>query len=725
MEKTNIVNNSTPLNRFTGIQDNPDAPLTPREPEYPIHCPLVPFFAKKGTTKKIYPNAAEKARIYGAESFDPNSKYYNEFSKMSRLLTSEANIHATIRVKPSDAPKPANTTLWADVLSVKVPLYKRNSDGGYVVDALGDKVIAKDSNNDDIMVDGFRIKMFTSTYPDGMQLGMQQIKSVGSMVDPSDPDNKSKMVPLIDMVGKEFGAYYSNLGFKISPITGSALKSEFLTTGKFLPYEFSIYERPDAVTTGVPIKTLTGATSTTVSFAKNKKHPYTEGILDVDLLVPHRWYNEDPSYPAIRHYDIDNIHFYYKNLDDLLKQFIATEAPHISSTPVEWDDGVEGTTLDWFDFTTDNQTKILEEQHLVNWVSLRSSGKQVNYFSLIKDTSIVTAPTGFTEVTIGADSVIYLQGGGDGTIDMNEMEKYIAALMVDYLDPDAKVTQLVSNKESGFYDVGLGLEAKKDLGNMLAIRPDTIVHWCTHQYSYGETPMTTEEEYAVATAILARAEMFPESEIYGTSVARATVVMGSMCDKDSPSKYRYTQNYELAAILARYLGAANGIMKPLLCLDNGRANTVLTLGRDYSPEYIPDSFKQVIWTKGVTYSEDHKINQKAFLAVRTVHKNEQSVLTSPILLYTNAVCCRVMDAAHKEFAGNEKDSNEVFANMLVKFMDGEVEGVVDNGRFDIVFEVVFDDVGIEGKYAYKTWAHIYANKMKTAQVSSVSTHIKE
>jgi hypothetical protein len=723
MERTNLINNSTPLNRFTGIQDNPAAPLPYREPEYPIHCPLVPVFTAKGPAgKKIYPSGAERMRLYGSTSFDRISKYFNEYTKLSNLLISEGNIHAMIRVKPSDAPAPANTTLWMDVLATKVPLYKRSSDGSIVVDQLGDKVVEVDTNDDPIMIDGFKVKYFTSTHPLGMKFGEQVIDLNGSMED-IDTGVKSKLVPILDIAGKDFGEFYSNLGFKINPIVGNALKSGFLTDGKFLPYEFSLYERADAVTTGTPIKTLSGGSATTVSFAKDKLHPYTEGILDVDLLVPHNWYDESETAINVKYYDYDNIHFYYENLDNLLKQFLATETPHISATPVEWADNVEAATIDWFDFTSDSD--IDDEQHLVNWVTLKSSGKQINYFSIIKDTDPTTAPAGKTEVTLGADSVIYLQGGGDGTISMEEMEKAISAIMKDYLDSDAQVTQLVSNKESSFYDVGMGLEAKKELANMLAVRPDTIVHWCTHQYAYGETPMTTDEEYAVALAILARAELFPESEYYGTSVARATVIMGSMEDKDSPSKYRYTQNYELAGILARYLGASNGIMKPLYCLDNGRANTVLTLGKNYTPAYIPDSFKQTVWTKGVTYSEDYKINQKAFLAVRTIHKNEQSVLTSPILLYTNGLCCRIMDAAHKEFAGNEKDTNEVFGNMLIAYMQKEIDGVIDNGRFDVEWEVEFDGIGLEAEYAYKIWCHISANVMKTAQVSTVSTHVKE
>ena len=724
MERTNLVGNSTPLNRFTGIQDNPDDPVPYREPEYPIHCPLVPLFTKKGPAgKKVYPNSAERALMYGVSSFDAISKYYNEYTYLSNILMGEGNIHATVRVKPRNAPAPANTTLWLDVLATKIPLYKRNSDGSIVKDELGEKVAELDVNDDPILIDGFRVKYFTSTFPAGMEFGKQEINLNGSMVDAVDNTKKSKLIPILDIAGKDFGEYYSNLGFKIAPIVGSALKSRFATEGKFLPYEFSLYERPDAVTTGVPIKTLSYGTSTTVSFAKTKKHPYTEAILDVDLLVPHNWYNEGPAFPKIKYYDFDNIHFYYQNLDNVLKQFLETETPHISNDAVEWEDGVEAATIDWFDFTAD--TGIEDEQHLVNWVTLKSSNKEVGYFSIIKDNSVLVAPTGKTEVTIGGDSVIYLQGGGDGTISNEEMEFYISQMMNEYLDSDSRVQSLVTNKESSFYDVGLDKEAKKQLANMLAVRPDTIVHWCTHQYSYGDTPMTTDEEYAVALAILARAEIFPESEYYGTSVARATVIMGSMEDKDSPSKKRYTQNYELALILARYLGASNGIMKPLYCLDNGRANTVLTLGKNYTPEYIPDSYKQLVWSKGVTYSEDYKINQKAFLAVRTIHKNEMSVLTSPILLYTNGLCCRIMDDAHKEFAGNEKDDNAVFSNMLVKYMEGKIKGVVDNGRFDIVWDVEFGATGSEAKYAYKTWAHIAANLMKTAQVSSVSTHIKE
>lgn len=711
MERTNFVSNSTPLNRFPGIQDNPAAPVAPREPQFPILCAYVPLFTKKGPTTKVYLNAAEKYLMYGVDSFDPQSKYYNENTKLSNIFAAAGNIHATQRIKPVDAGEPANVTLYMDYLSVNVPNYLRNSDGSYVVDVLGDKVV--DTNLPTIP--GYKVKYFVKTHPTGMTLGAQGVLA-GTM---SNGGQQSVMTPIMDVKAAEFGEAYSNIGFKISPITGSNLKSDFRTKLKALPFEFSLYERADSKSTGVVTKTLSGAASTTVAFKKNAKHPYTEAQLDADLLVPHAWYNVDPKKPKIKYYDLDNVHVYYTNLDNVLKLFAATEVTQLSDTDVEWEDGIEATNLDWFDFT--NDTDLTDEQHLFNWVTLKSSGSQVNYFSVIKDNSTVTAPVNMEEVTIGSDSIIYLKGGSDGTISMESMETEIKKIMPLYLDSDSEVQSLVMNKESGIFDIGYDKETKKALVNMIAVRPDTIVHLCTHQASYGDTPMTIDEEYSTALSLLARAEIFPESEVWATSVCRVMVTMGSMEDVDSVSKYRYTQNFELANILANYLGASEGVMKPLKALDASRANTVLTLGKNYTPSFIPDSFKQTIWTKGVTYSEPYKINQRAFLAVRTIHGNEQSILTNPIVLYANAVVCRIMDDAHKEFAGNSMDSNEVFANKLVTFMNKKVLGKFDNNRFNIIFKVEFTEADLANKYSYVVIAEIYANKEKTAQVSRVAT----
>lgn len=711
MERTNIVANSTPLNRYPGIQDNPGAPVAPREPQFPILCSFVPLFTKKGPTSKVYLNAAEKYLMYGVDSFDPQSKYYNENTKLSNILAAAGNIHATQRIKPSDAGEPANITLYMDYLSVNVPNYLRNSDGSYVVDVIGDKI--PDPNLPTIP--GYKVKYFVKNHPAGMTLGAQGVLA-GTM---SNGGVNSVMMPIMDIKAAEFGEAYSNIGFKIAPITGNNLKPDFKTVLKALPYEFSLYERPDAKSTGLVTKTLSGSSSTTVAFKQKSKHPYTEAILDVDLLVPHAWYNVDPKKPKIKYYDLDNVHVYYTNLDNVLKLFVATEVGQLSDAAVEWEDGIEAANFDWFDFTNDSD--LTGEQHLFNWVTLKSSGSQVNYFSVIKDNTTVTPPANMEEVTIGSDSVIYLKGGSDGTITMASMEQEIRNIMPLYLDSDSEVQSLVMNKESGMFDVGYDKETKKSLVNMIAVRPDTIVHLCTHQLSYGETPMTIDEEYSTALTLLARAEIFPESEVWATSVCRVTITLGSMEDIDSVSKYRYTQNYELANILAGYLGAADGVMKPLKALDASRANTVLTLGKNYTPAFIPDSFKQTIWGNGVTYSEPYKINQRAFLAVRTIHGNEQSILTNPIVLYANAVVCRIMDEAHKEFAGNSMDNNEVFANKLVTFMNKRVNGRFDNNRFNIIFKVEFTEADLANKYSYVVIAEIYANKEKTAQVSRVAT----
>lgn len=733
MNRTNQITSSAPLNRFTGIDDQSGTVVPARDPQFPIHCPLVPLNTKKGTTDTVYLTAAEKYLMYGVDSFDSKTKYYDENTKLSNVLAAAGNIHATMRVKPSDAPAPANVTLYMDIVKDEINNYDRNSDGSIVTDAnLGISVITADGSqlvtaDGEIVlvsskVTGYRVKYFTKTFPEGVTPGAQTILN-GTMVSSLPGNEVSKLYPIMDIPAKYFGAAYSNIGFKISPVTGTSLKDKFKTTLKALPYEITIYERADADSSGVAKKTLTGGTNTLVTFMKNSTHPYTESTLDVDLQFPHSWYNEDTSKSEIRYYDLDNVHMYYSNLETVLGKIVATEESHVNATKIVWSDNALAATYDWYDFT--NDSGLSTQKHLLNWVTLKSSSKGVPYFSVMKDNTTVTAPTGMQEVTLGSDSIIYLRSGGDGTISKAMTEKFIKMKMLDYLDGDSEVMSLVTNKESGIYDIGYSIDTKKALANMIAVRPDTIVKWCTHDSSYGETAMSTDEEYRMAVALLARAAIFPESEVFATSTARATVTLGSMEDIDSVSKYRYTQNFELANIFSQYLGASNGKAKPLKCLDEGRANTILTLGKNYTPKFIPDSFKETLWTTGITYAEPYKINQRAFLAVRTIFGNETSILTSPMTLYANAVMCRAMDDAHKEFAGNEKDTRAVFANKVIKFLDKKVADVFDNGRFDLSFEVVFTDDDIARGYSYSIIGKISGNVMKTAQVTTVATYRKE
>lgn len=715
MNRTNVVNDSTPLNRFTGIEDSPAPSISPRPPQYPLHNALVPLFTRKGTTKKIVPSASEKLVIYGESSFDNRSKYYNGYTRLSNLLTGVANMHSTIRIKPTDAPAPANITIYMDVLETIIPLYKRNSDGSYALDNLGNKI-------EDGTTMGIRRKLFGKLSKDGMKPGSQKILP-GTMVDEVDGTIKSNMIPIMDVPAKEFGEYYSNLGFRISPVIGKKLQPRFATDGKFLPYEISIISRKDKNSTGTEVKNLRDGVSSLVSFKKDAIHPYTEGILDVDLIFPHNWYDEGENAKFIRYYDIDNIHFYYENLDNLLSRMLANEVNHISIDSVEYEDGQEASTIDWFDFTSPEAEG---EQHLVNWVTLKSSSKEVNYHTVIEDSSVVTAPEDMMEITLGSDSVVYLMGGGDGTVSDEELTKFIDSMTSEYLDPDAKVTNLISNHEVSFYDYGLDLPTKKMLGRVLAVRPDTIVHWATHLDAYGDEPMDSDEEMDLAIALLATAELYPESEIFGTSVCRATIMMGSYKDINSKSKKRLSQNYEIANIFGQYLGSADGKMNENKCLDDGRANTIFTLGENYTPEYMSDTFKTSAFSLGLMYSEDYTNNRKALLAPRTVHNNEMSVLTDPTLLYLNAKVCRDMDLAHKEFAGNRKDSNDVFANMIVKFLNKRLVGVIDNNRYEVSYDVIFDAPEVDGRpYAYKIVCNIGGRLMKTAQVTTVRTYVIE
>ena len=116
MNRTNQITSSAPLNRFTGIDDQSGTVVPARDPQFPIHCPLVPLNTKKGTTDTVYLTAAEKYLMYGVDSFDSKTKYYDENTKLSNVLAAAGNIHATMRVKPSDAPAPANVTLYMDIV---------------------------------------------------------------------------------------------------------------------------------------------------------------------------------------------------------------------------------------------------------------------------------------------------------------------------------------------------------------------------------------------------------------------------------------------------------------------------------------------------------------------------------------------------------------------------------------------------------------------------------
>ena len=124
--------NGAPWSRNLGIEDISGETPAPQPDVVPTHLPKVWGYAQKGDhTKPYLVQGASRTKLFGADSFDENSKWFNHATAFSNAFNEQGNAQMFQRIKPDNAPGPATIRLMLDLLPVAVQDYERNIDGSY------------------------------------------------------------------------------------------------------------------------------------------------------------------------------------------------------------------------------------------------------------------------------------------------------------------------------------------------------------------------------------------------------------------------------------------------------------------------------------------------------------------------------------------------------------------------------------------------------------------
>lgn len=123
--------NASPQVIMLGADDKSIRSVAPSLDAEPLHFPLVPIFARKGTTDKVATDNVES--IYGSETVEPRGKYYTHQTRFLVEMIGNANTCMIKRLIPKDAGPRANCTIYLDVIAADVPNYVRTSQGDLVV----------------------------------------------------------------------------------------------------------------------------------------------------------------------------------------------------------------------------------------------------------------------------------------------------------------------------------------------------------------------------------------------------------------------------------------------------------------------------------------------------------------------------------------------------------------------------------------------------------------
>lgn len=725
--------NASPKVILRGAQDLSGRILAPNRDPLPQHLPLFYIMAEKGTNRRVVTSLSKLAALYGSRTLDPKDKFFNHQTKFLSRIAGNGNTVMVQRMVPDDA-KVSNVVVYLDILEDEVPNYARNADGSLVVNESGTAYVI-DSNKPTIP--GYRIKWIREVLSDvdgalgslTSKSGTMSKKAIERVEVPGviDEDGnvgpvtyrdqevtvRSHMYPIFEARAAYPGEAYNNIGFTICNLNKDELDVKIATELKSLPYALSLVNRKNVKEAPKIQRTLFGESRVNFVFKGDAVNPRTEAVIDFETVFDQHWFNETDPNRKLVYNDYKGIYFYRDNYEDVLQKFIATESKYVTSDNTVWYNTEEANTLLWYDFTTDVQDELATEFGLLNPFSCRTS-KGVKYFTMAYDSTRPVLEANQTEINLSSNTPVFLGGGSDGTLDNEEYEKQVVRRMDEYLDPDSEVQDLAVNVESIFYDSGFTLDTKKELTSFIALRKDTFLVLSTHDSSLGRQYLPLSDQRAVAVALRTRLNLVPESEYYGTKVARGIVVSGTYKLNEGNTNIRTPLTYEIADKASKMMGSADGVWKSKELFDIAPGN-LIRLGTDIQPEFITEGIKPTLWEDGIVWAQPFDRDSYYFPAIQTVYDDDTSVLNS---FFTAMALCtleKIGAESHRNFTGSVKMTDAQFKSAVTSFLNTRTTGIFAD-MFVVINEVTIDEADELRGYSWHAVSKIYASNMKTVCV---------
>lgn len=679
--------NAAPMVLSDGTQDLSGTQL-PRVPDaVPQHCPKFYLWTKKGPLIPTLASGVELTNLYGIESFDPRSKYFNHATAFATEVNKRGNSFMAERVVPADAGPAANIILWLDVLPTTVSKYERNSDGSIKLDTIGNPIIVGE-------IQGYKVKFVTSyraTEAEQQLFGQADIMA-GDQMDPV-TGVQSQRYPIKEWQVSSQGDWGKNVGFRIwAPTLESSLSMpvSMMAKERAYPFYFSSITRADAMSTPKIDTTIMGDQSVMFTFKEGVVDPLTDDEMYIGDKVLNSYQNlSDMKYPRV-YGNFSTLGIYNENIAKLLADFHAAEAPFVDN---------------FSDFTAST-----DDLYLFNFISgVSSQNVPYHSYQFVDDVD---------SVFLSEYTNVFAKGGSDGTLSDENFAKAVSARVVEYANPASPLQEPAINVESILYDSGFPLQTKYDLINFIAIRRDTFVVLSTHT-SNGRV-LSLSEEHSLAVALRTRLQMFPESDRFGTPVMRG-MVMGRSC-RLLNSKYtkRLPLSIEVAIKSAIYMGAGDGRWKNGKNFD-GAPGSVLDYVYDLSITWVPATVRNKDWDVGLNWAQAYDMRRFFIPALKTAYDDDTSVLNSYFVAMAICTLNKITQAAHREFSGVDGLSNAQLVKKVNDFVTARVQGIFDS-RYVIVPAATFTDMDLKRGYSWQLPVKIYAPNMKTVMTTYVQAY---
>jgi len=685
----NAIVNGAPMTVFQGTNDKSNRAEVAEAEVLPSHLPWVYLYTQDGPTTPQLVAGSSRNIMYGADSFDPRKAYATHATVLSNVFQAAGNAQIIQRLIPADAAPRANLRLALDVLSTKLPVYERNTDGSIKTDAAGKPVATSTT------VDGYLVKWVKTHIAlgsEGEDKFGQGTEVAGDQTD-TDTGTQSRRIPILDLEVSHIGSKGNNLGVRLFAPTAKSsvpVSAKTISKEKVYPFRVAFVSRTDELSTAKVIETQSGEQTVNVTWQDifDRSSEQELGITDNLLSKYQNLAPNDGSMPVFGPFG--RISVYSENIAALQTLFYAAEKAFIDA---------------FSDFTGASG-----EEGLFNFISgVSSNNVPYTSFRLTTGGSETVKPTEAT--------TLWATGGSDGTMSNAAFDLLVRDAVADFANANNSVQDTAYFPTSCLYDSGFGLDVKKALPQFISLRKDTFVVLATH--AVGES-LTATEESSIAVALKTALQMYPESDYFGTETMRGVVVARSGKLLNSTFKKRLPLSIELANKAAKYMGAGNGIWNSVYSFDEYPANEVELFG-DINCAWTPATARNKDWDNGMIWVENYGRNSVYFPAIRTVYGDDTSVLTSFLTMAAIVELEKVGDRARRRFSGNSKLTTAQLIERVNQFVEENTVGRFDE-RFTIVPETYITSGDEARGYSWTLKIKIYAANMKTVQTLVIEAY---
>lgn len=576
---------------------------------------------------------------------------------------------------------------------------------------------------------------------------------------------QERIYPMFDLEVTDFGDYGNNLGIRLwcpNNFDTSKPDNTFFENTLIREYRAAMVRRKNKRTTSTVWKNILGEDVTNFVFKPETTNVLSNNddiYLETRLLENYR--NLDNTNGRVPTYGpFNRVKAYEENIRHVMETLFAEEQKYEAANSVETEyDMVNGHSVmraiekgkvrHGLEPDTHSEAPrlyrpdIADDEVLLDnqkWQLDIFTGLTVNGFAYrtFKVLDMYNDATHTVVKQMTQNTEHFASGGADGEMGIHEYNRLVAEKIDLMTNEYSYWNDLARYPWSEFYDSGYPIYVKDKFAELMRARKDIAVTAATHYVAdyepgrkltrvstvrEGVVPLSREEEVGAVRTLWTSLTRYPESEVYGTKSCRANIIMQCGTIIGSDYKGLVPLTYELAIKRARFMGDRNGAMRSGYGYDQPEMKK-LQFMKEVNNTFVPYVQRERNWTHGATWAQFFDRRTMFFPAVRTVYKDETSVLISDINMHIAVDLEKVCFRVWRHLVGNTKLTNAQFIEESDRKIIEETDGRYD-ARTVIKPETYYTKGDEQRGYSWNCKIHAYLNNMKTVGVFTVVTHRQE